>query len=261
MNVSTQEKRRRFRALHESGLLILPNPWDIGGAKRLERLGAQAIASSSAAFAWSKGLEDFEVGRDALLAHLRELAASTNLPLNADFENGFADEPEQVAENVRLAIETGIAGLSIEDRHGDELYELELAVARIQAAKQAIIDSGEDVLLIGRSEGLLIDALDLGQTITRLKAFAQAGADVVYAPGLRELDDIAQVVQALAPTPVNVLLIHPGLNVPDLAAIGVRRVSTGSQLALATWNRFEEASMQLLEQGHLPATQAHRRWS
>lgn len=261
MSISTQEKRRRFRALHESGLLILPNPWDIGGAKRLERLGAQAIASSSAAFAWSNGLEDFEVGRDALLAHFQEIAASTDLPLNADFENGFADEPDQVAANVTLAIQTGIAGLSIEDRYGDELYDLDLSVARLQAAKQAIDASGEDVLLIGRCEGLLIGLLDLAQTITRLQAYAQAGADVVYAPGLRELDDIAQVVQALAPTPVNVLLIHPGLKVPDLAAIGVRRVSTGSQLALATWNRFEQASLQLLEQGHLPPTQPHRRWS
>ena len=261
MSISTQEKRRRFRTLHEHGLLILPNPWDIGSAKRLERLGAQALASSSAAFAWAQGLEDFEVGRDALLAHLRELAASTDLPLNADFENGFADEPEQVAANVRLAIETGIAGLSIEDRYGDELYDLELALARLRAAKQAIVTSGEDVLLVGRSEGMLIGVLDLAQTIERLQAFTQAGADVVYAPGLRQLDDIAQVVQALAPTPVNVLLIHAGLTVPDLAAIGVRRVSTGSQLALATWDRFEEVSAQLLEQGHLPPTRPHRRWS
>lgn len=261
MSISTKEKRRRFRALHEHGLLILPNPWDVGSAKRLERLGAQALASSSAAFAWAQGLEDFEVGRDALLAHLRELAASTDLPLNADFENGFADEPEQVATNVKLAIETGIAGLSIEDRYGDELYDLELALARLRAAKQAIVASGEDVLLVGRSEGMLIGLLDLTQTIKRLQAFAQAGADVVYAPGLRQLDDIAQVVQALTPTPVNVLLIHPGLTVPDLAAIGVRRVSTGSQLALATWDRFEEASAQLLEQGHLPLTRPHRRCS
>ncbi len=258
MSISTQEKRRRFRALHESGLLVLPNPWDKGSAKRLEILGAKALASSSAAFAWSQGLEDFEVGRDALLAHLRELAASTDLPLNADFENGFAHEPEQVAANVALAIDTGIAGLSIEDRYNDVLYDQELAVSRIRAAKEAIRASGEDVLLIARSEGILLGLLDLDQTISRLQAFVQAGADVVYAPGLRELDDIARLVQALAPTPVNVLLIHPGLTVADLAAIGVRRVSTGSQLALATWGRFEEASRQLLEQGHLPPTQPHR---
>ena len=258
MSISTQEKRRRFRALHESGLLVLPNPWDIGGARRLELLGAKALASSSAAFAWSKGLEDFELGLEALLAHLRELAASTDLPLNADFENGFAHEPEQVAAHVTLAIETGIAGLSIEDRHDDALYDQELAVSRIRAAKKAILASGEDVLLIARSEGILLGLLNLDDTIARLKAFIQAGADVVYAPGLRELNDIAHLVQAVAPTPVNVLLIHPGLTVPELAAIGVRRVSTGSQLALATWGRFEDASRQLLEQGRLPPTQPHR---
>ncbi|EJC65504.1 MULTISPECIES: isocitrate lyase/PEP mutase family protein [Alcaligenes] len=260
MSVSTQEKRRRFRALHENGLLILPNPWDIGSARRLERMGAQALASSSAAFAWSRGLEDFEVGRDALLGHLRELSACTSLPINADFENGFADEPEHVATNVSLAIETGIAGLSIEDRQTQGLYDLDLAVARMRAAKQAIRESGEDVMLVGRCEGLLIGALSLEETIARLQAFAAAGADVVYAPGLRVLDDIARLVRALAPTPVNVLLIHPGLTVPDLAAIGVRRVSTGSQLALASWNHFEQVSLQLLEQGHLPPTAAHRPW-
>ncbi|MGE8547866.1 MAG: isocitrate lyase/PEP mutase family protein [Alcaligenes sp.] len=252
MSLSTQEKRRRFRALHQQGTLILPNPWDLGGVRRLERLGAQAIASSSAAYAWAQGLDDFQPGRDALLEHLRQLASSTDLPVNADFEDGFAAQPDEVAANVRLAIGTGIAGLSIEDRRDDGLYERDLAVARIRASRAAIQASGEDVLLVGRSEGLLTGAAGLDETIDRLQAYARAGADVVYAPGLRRLDDIARVVQAVAPTPVNVLLIDPSLTVPDLAALGVRRVSTGSQLAVAAWAGFERAAGNLLRHGRLP---------
>lgn len=252
MSLSTQEKRRRFRALHQQGTLILPNPWDLGGVRRLERLGAQAIASSSAAYAWAQGLDDFQPGRDALLEHLRQLASSTDLPVNADFEDGFAAQPDEVAANVRLAIGTGIAGLSIEDRRDDGLYEKDLAIARIRASRAAIQASGEDVLLVGRSEGLLTGAAGLDETIDRLQAYAQAGADVVYAPGLRRLDDIARVVQAVAPTPVNVLLIDPSLTVPDLAALGVRRVSTGSQLAVAAWAGFEQAAVSLLQHGRLP---------
>ncbi|WP_394059926.1 isocitrate lyase/phosphoenolpyruvate mutase family protein [Alcaligenes sp. WGS1538] len=252
MSLSTQEKRRRFRALHQQGTLILPNPWDLGGVRRLERLGAQAIASSSAAYAWAQGLDDFQPGRDALLEHLRHLASSTDLPVNADFEDGFAAQPDEVAANVRLAIGTGIAGLSIEDRRDDGLYEKDLAVARIRASRAAIQSSGEDVLLVGRSEGLLTGAAGLDETIDRLQAYAQAGADVVYAPGLRRLDDIARVVQAVAPTPVNVLLIDPSLTVPDLAALGVRRVSTGAQLAVAAWAGFEQAAGSLLQHGRLP---------
>jgi len=256
MSLSTQEKRRRFRALHQQGTLILPNPWDLGGVRRLERLGAQAIASSSAAYAWAQGLDDFQPGRDALLEHLRHLASSTDLPVNADFEDGFAAQPDEVAANVRLAIGTGIAGLSIEDRRDDGLYEKDLAVARIRASRAAIQSSGEDVLLVGRSEGLLTGAAGLDETIDRLQAYAQAGADVVYAPGLRRLDDIARVVQAVSPTPVNVLLIDPSLTVPDLAALGVRRVSTGAQLAVAAWAGFEQAAGSLLQHGRLPAQQA-----
>lgn len=252
MSLSTQEKRRRFRALHQQGTLILPNPWDLGGVRRLERLGAQAIASSSAAYAWAQGLDDFQPGRDALLEHLHHLASSTDLPVNADFEDGFAAQPDEVAANVRLAIGTGIAGLSIEDRRDDGLYEKDLAVARIRASRAAIQSSGEDVLLVGRSEGLLTGAAGLDETIDRLQAYAQAGADVVYAPGLRRLDDIARVVQAVDPTPVNVLLIDPSLTVPDLAALGVRRVSTGAQLAVAAWAGFEQAAGSLLQHGRLP---------
>ncbi|WP_454007644.1 isocitrate lyase/PEP mutase family protein [Alcaligenes sp. Marseille-Q7550] len=252
MSLSTQEKRRRFRALHQQGTLILPNPWDLGGVRRLERLGAQAIASSSAAYAWAQGLDDFQPGRDALLEHLRQLASSTDLPVNADFEDGFAAQPDEVAANVRLAIGTGIAGLSIEDRRDDGLYERDLAVARIRASRAAIQASGEDLLLVGRSEGLLTGAAGLDETIDRLQAYARAGADVVYAPGLRRLDDIARVVQAVAPTPVNVLLIDPSLTVPDLAALFVLRVSTGSQLAVAAWAGFERAAGNLLRHGRLP---------
>lgn len=252
MSITTQEKRRRFRALHQQGTLILPNPWDLGGVRRLERLGAQAIASSSAAYAWAQGMDDFQPGRDILLEHLQQLANATDLPVNADFEDGFAQHPDEVASNVSLAIETGIAGLSIEDRLDDGLYRQDLAVDRIRASKEAILASGEDVLLVGRSEGLLMDAAGLDETIDRLIAYAQAGADVVYAPGLRRLEDIQRVVQAVAPTPVNVLLITPSLTVPDLAALGVRRVSTGSQLAVAAWAGFDRAADSLLQQGRLP---------
>ncbi len=252
MSITTQEKRRRFRALHQQGTLILPNPWDLGGVRRLERLGAQAIASSSAAYAWAQGLDDFQPGRDVLLDHLRQLASATDLPVNADFEDGFARDPDDVAANVSLAIETGIAGLSIEDRLDDGLYRQGEAVDRIRAAKEAILASDEDVILVGRSEGLLMNATDLDDTIDRLLAYAKAGADVVYAPGLRHLDDIQRLVQAVAPTPVNVLLISPSLTVPDLAALGVRRVSTGSQLAVAAWAGFDRAAASLFTQGRLP---------
>lgn len=252
MTSTVQQKRARFRQLHQQGTLVLPNPWDVGGVRRLEKLGAKAIATSSAAFAWASGLEDFQPGRDAILEHLRTLSAATDLPVNADFESGFADSPDELATNVKLAVATGIAGLSIEDRSGDALYSRELSIARIRAAKTAIAETGEDVILVARSEGLLIGTADLAETIARLKDYASAGADVVYAPGIQQSEDIKQLVDAVSPMPVNVLLLGPQMRVKDLASLGVRRVSTGFGLASAAWRAFEAAAESVIAGENLP---------
>ncbi|MBV6417466.1 MAG: hypothetical protein CMLOHMNK_02166 [Steroidobacteraceae bacterium] len=244
--------RETFRRLHESGCFVLANPWDIGGVRRAEQLGYQAIASTSAGFAWSLGREDNEVSRDEALAHLAMLCASTTLPVNADFEDGFAAEPAAVAANVRLAIDTGVAGLSIEDRRGVDLYPIAAATERIRAAREAIDRSGENVLLVGRSEGLLLGNTTIDTTVERLIAYAAAGAHCVYAPGIRSLADIRALVAAVAPTPVNVLLIDPALSVPELAAAGVRRVSVGGAFARAAWAAYERAARSVIERGHLP---------
>lgn len=246
-------KRAAFRALHEDGHFIIPNPWDIGGVRRLEKLGFKALASTSAGYAWSLGRRDGELTRDEVLEHLRALCAATGLPVNADFEAGFADQPEQVAANVSLAVETGVAGLSIEDRTGKDLYPLSLAVARIQAAREAIGKSGQDVLLVGRTEGLLIGKTSLDEAIERLVAYSNAGADVLYAPGVKDLADIKAIVNAVAPKPVNVLLLGSNMNVADLAAAGVRRISVGSSFAAAAWAGFDEAARSVRDDGHLPA--------
>ncbi len=230
---------------------MLPNPWDVGSARRLERLGFRALATTSAGYAWAMGREDGQLSRDEVLSHMRVMSGATDLPVNADFEAGFADAPEGVAANVALAVETGVAGLSIEDRIGGELYELSLAQERIRAAREAIDRSGEDVLLVGRSEGFLIGRTELSATIERLVAYAEAGADCLYAPGIKETSDVAAVVAAVAPKPVNVLLL-PGMRVADLAAIGVRRVSVGSALAAATWAGFDRAARQLVDEGTVP---------
>jgi 2-methylisocitrate lyase-like PEP mutase family enzyme len=249
--LATAEKRDRFFALHEKGCFLLPNPSDAGGAKRLEHLGFQAIASTSAGAAWAMGKEDGEPTREEILAHLSTLCAATNLPVNADFEAGFADEASGVAESVTLAIGTGIAGLSIEDRTGKELYPLPLAAERIAAARRAIDRTGQRVLLVGRSEGHILGRpWDLDDTIARLRAYSAAGADCLYAPGVKDLGDVRKVVAAVAPKPVNVLLLGD-MRVADLAAAGARRVSTGSGLARASWTGFEAAAKQLLEEGTL----------
>ncbi|MGH9854553.1 MAG: isocitrate lyase/PEP mutase family protein, partial [Blastocatellia bacterium] len=185
--------------------------------------------------------------------HLRALCAATGLPVNADFEAGFADQPEGVAFNVSLAVETGVAGLSIEDRTGKELYPLPLAVERIRAAREAISKSGHDVLLVGRTEGLLIGKTSMDEAIERLVAYSDAGADVLYAPGAKDLADIKAIVDAVAPKPVNVLLLGSSMNVADLAAVGVRRISVGSAFARAAWAGFEEAARSVRDEGHLPA--------
>jgi 2-methylisocitrate lyase-like PEP mutase family enzyme len=217
----------------------------------LEKLGFAALASTSAGTAWALGLDDGEVARDDVLSHLRLLCASTDLPVNADFEAGFADEPEEVAANVRLACDTGIAGLSIEDRTGRELYPLPLAVERIQASRDALDQAGLDVVLVGRSEGFLVGRSDIEATIERLVAYAEAGADCLYAPGIQDPEHIEAVVAAVAPKPVNVLLMGPHMRVADLAAQGVRRVSVGGSLARAAWAVFDEAAQRLRDQEKL----------
>ena len=252
MAVDLKARRATFRSLHEEGCFTLPNPWDLGSLRRLQKLGFPALASTSSGMAWAFGREDGEVSRDEVLAHLRLLCGATDLPVNADFEAGFADRPEAVAANVRLAVETGVAGLSIEDRTGTELYELPLAIERIAASREAIERTGADVMLIGRSEGFLIGRTDIDDTIGRLTAYAAAGADCLYAPGIREPAHVEAVVTAVAPKPVNVLLFGPDMRVEDLAALGVRRVSVGGCLARAAWAGFDEAARLLRDEGGLP---------
>ncbi|HEX2528672.1 MAG TPA: isocitrate lyase/phosphoenolpyruvate mutase family protein [Geminicoccus sp.] len=252
--VDLRSRRAAFRDLHAKGHFMLPNPWDIGSARRLQALGFPALASTSAGLAWSLGRDDGDVTLDEVLAHLRELVAATELPVNADFEAGFADRPDDVAANVRLAVETGVAGLSIEDRTGTQLYDLPLAVERIRASREAIDRTGEDVLLVGRTEGFLIGRTQLDATIERLVAYADAGADVLYAPGVTEAGAIEAIVAAVAPKPVNVLLLKPGMKVSDMAPLGVRRTSVGGCLARAAWAGFQEAAEQLRSEGSLPGS-------
>jgi 2-methylisocitrate lyase-like PEP mutase family enzyme len=252
MPVDLKTKRASFRELHKTGCFVLPNPWDVGSAVRLKRLGFKALATTSAGLAWSMGREDGEMSRDEVLAHLRVMCEATDLPVNADFEAGFAKDAEGVAENVALAVATGVAGLSIEDRVGKELYELSAAVDRIRAAREAIDRSGEDVVLVGRSEGFLIGQTDLNATIMRLVAYADAGADCLYAPCIRTAAEAAAIVSAVAPKPVNVLLMGPEMPIADLAQAGVRRVSTGGGLAAAAWAGFDHAARQLVDEGTVP---------
>jgi 2-methylisocitrate lyase-like PEP mutase family enzyme len=253
MTSTVTEKRRAFARLHEQGCFTLPNPWDIGSLRRLERLGFAAVASTSSGLAWSLGLEDHQVSLDAVLAHLRHLSGATDLPVNADFENGYADAPEDVARNVALAADTGVAGLSIEDWGAGTLYERSLAVERMQAARAALDRSAPDVLLVGRCDSFLHGETAIGRVIERLVAYAEAGADCLYAPGLKAPAHIKAVVEAVAPKPVNVLLFSPEMTVPALAELGVRRVSVGGRLAAAAWRGFDAAAQHLAESGAMPA--------
>ena len=255
MATDLRAKRASFRALHREGCFVLPNPWDLGGIRRLEKAGFKALASTSAGAAWAMGRTDGELSRDEVLEHLRFLCAATDLPVNADFEAGFADEPEEVAANVTLALDTGVAGLSIEDRTGRSLYESRLAVDRIRAAREAITNSGQDVILVARSEGFLIGHTDLAATIERVVAYSETGADCLYAPGIKDLAAIAELVSAVAPKPVNALLLGPEMHVAGLADAGVRRVSTGGGLAAAAWAGFDNAVRLLKEEGTLPKRQ------
>jgi 2-methylisocitrate lyase-like PEP mutase family enzyme len=250
------QRRASFRRLHQAGCFVIPNPWDVGTARYLRSLGFSALATTSSGFAFSRGLPDAEwaVPRDMMLSHIAEIVTSVDLPVNADFEAGYANEPEGVAENVRLCVETGAAGLSIEDATGvreQPLYELRLAVERIRAARAAIDASGADVLLTARAECYLVGHPDpLRESVLRLQTYAEAGADVLYAPGPKEPAEIEAIVAAVHPKPVNVLMsANIGLRVADLAEMGVRRVSVGSSLARAAWTGFIDAAKRIADEG------------
>jgi len=245
----------RFQELHASGCFVLPNPWDVGSAIYLEHVGFKALATTSAGFAFSRGLQDSAVPRDPMLDHIREISAATSLPVNADFQTGYADEPEGVAANVKRCVATGVAGLSIEDRSGNSaapLYEFDLAVNRIKAARAAIDASGIPVVLTARCEAWLVaQPHPLRVATERLVAFAEAGADCLYAPGVSEPEEIEAIVKAVAPKPVNILVsrFNSDLTVSRLTDLGVRRISVGSALACVAWNGFMKAAQSIAQTG------------
>ena len=245
-----------FRELHERGCFVIPNPWDAGSARLLEQLGFRALATTSSGVAWSMAHADNHVALDHALERIREIVDSVGVPVNADFEGGFAIEPEGVAEHVTRAVATGVAGLSIEDSTGDAanpLFDRALAVERIAAAREAIDASGVDVVLTGRSEGFITGRPDLDETIRRLVAYAEAGADCLYAPGLRTMADIEAVVRAVAPKPVNVLVGSGFTTVQELANVGVRRISVGGALARVAWGSFLAAAREIARDGTFTA--------
>ena len=246
------DRVRRFRQLHESGCFVIPNPWDIGSARVLAGLGFPALATTSSGFAWSQGRRDAQSSMDETLAHFRTLAESVPVPVNGDFRDGFAREPEEVGRNVALAVRTGIAGISIEDSTGDPkspLFDFPLAVERIRAARRAIDESGTGVLLTGRSEGFIAGLPDLGETIRRLVAYAEAGAECLYAPGIRAREDVLAIVEAVAPRPVNALVYSDFTTVAEMAGAGARRISVGGALARAAWTGFLQAAREIAERG------------
>jgi len=250
---SVSEKRATFHALHRDGCFVIPNPWDIGSARWLQGMGFKALASTSSGFAWSRGFSDNHVTRDMVLAHLSELVAATDLPVNADFEGGFAHDPAGVASSVKLAVDTGVAGLSIEDSTGDKerpLYDIDTAVARIKAARKAIDEKGGDTLLVGRAENFFVGVPDLDDAIARLKAYSAAGADCLYSPGIKTKEQIAAVVKAVSPKPFNLLIGNAiGIAVKEAEELGVRRISIGGALARAAWGGFIRATKQIVEEG------------
>jgi 2-methylisocitrate lyase-like PEP mutase family enzyme len=246
------DKVDAFHRLHAEGCFVMPNPWDLGSAVALAGLGFEALATTSAGHAWAVGRRDGRVPLDDELQHLRELAAVVEVPLNADFQGGFADDPDAVAVNVKLAAATGIAGLSIEDSTGDAddpLYPFDLAVERIRAARQAIDESGTDVLLTGRSEGFVVGRPDLEETIRRLQAYAEAGADCLYAPFISTPEQVSAVIAAVAPKPVNLLVYAPFTTVEEAASLGVRRISLGGSLARAAWAGALAAAQEIAAEG------------
>jgi 2-methylisocitrate lyase-like PEP mutase family enzyme len=244
------ERRAAFRRLHDSGCFIIPNPWDVGSAKYLESRGFKALATTSSGAAFSMGRSDYGLTADEVIAHVRTIVAATDLPVNADFENGLAKDEKGLAENVRRCVETGVAGFSIEDSTGDKanpLFDFETAVSRMRVARATVDAAGRDTFLVARSECFLVGHADpLKESIKRLVAFAEAGADCLYAPGLRKREDIETVVEAVAPKPVNLLVGWPiGFTLDEIAAMGMRRVSVGGALALAAWGGFQRAAKAL----------------
>ena len=246
------DRCREFRTLHQAGCFLIPNPWDLGSARLLVQLGFPALATTSSGFAWSLGRPDNHVTLPEALAHFQMIAEGVPVPVNADFEGGFATDPSDVADNVTAATRTGIAGLSLEDSTGDAahpLLALDLAVERMRAARRAIDDSGTGILLTGRSEGFIVGRPDLAETIRRLTAYADAGADCLYAPGIRTRAEIKAVVNAVAPKAVNVLVGSDFTTVQELAELGVRRISVGGALARAAWTGFLSAAKEIAGSG------------
>ena len=247
-----EERVEAFRRLHAEGCFVMPNPWDVGSAVALEQMGFKALATTSAGHAWTLARPDNGVRRDEALEHLRQMAAAVSVPVNADFEHGFSDDPGGVAVNVKLAVATGVAGLSIEDSTGnadEPLYAFDLAVERVSAARQAIDESATGVLLTGRSEGFVAGRPDLEETIRRLEAYAEAGADCLYAPRIETAEQIAAVVAAVAPKPVNLLANAPFITVAEAADLGVRRISVGGTLARTAWAGFLAAAEEIAADG------------
>jgi 2-methylisocitrate lyase-like PEP mutase family enzyme len=237
-----------FRRLHSSGCFVMPNPWDVGSAKALEQMGFKALATTSAGFTWTLGRADNQVTLDEVLEHLRLVVHAVSVPVNADFEGGFAVDPEQVNTNVKRAVATGIAGLSIEDSSSvgvEPLFEFELAVERVRAARQAIDETGTGVVLTGRSEGFVVGRPDIDETIQRLRAYAEAGADCVYAPRIGTVEQVAAIIAAVSPKPVNLLINAPFMTVQQAASLGVRRISVGGTLARSAWGGFLEAANEI----------------
>lgn len=251
--MSIADKRQTFRRLHESGCFVIPNPWNVGSARYLQGLGFKALATTSSGYAHSIGYSDGDVTRDMVLAHFREIAQVADIPVNADFENGFVDDPAGVAENVRLCVETGVAGLSIEDFTGndaDPLYPFDVAVARVRAARKAIDAAGGGVVFTARTEGFIKNRPDMAETIRRLKAFADEGADCLYPPGIKTREQIETVVKAVTPKPVNLLMsAATGFTVKDVADMGVRRISVGGTLARVAMHAFLKSAREIAEQG------------
>jgi 2-methylisocitrate lyase-like PEP mutase family enzyme len=252
MPVSTADKRTTFHKMHGSGCFVLPNPYDVGSARALQHLGFKALASTSAGFAWTIGKSDNRVTLDEVCEHLAALCGAVDLPVNADFEGGFAHKPEKVAANVARAVKTGVAGLSIEDSTGDAakpLYERAFAIERIKAARAAIDADNSGVLLTGRCEGFLVGQADLDMVVDRLKAYSEAGADCLYAPGIKTKEQISAVVKAVHPKPVNLLIGASGLSVAEAEGLGVRRISVGGSLARTAWAGFMRAASEMAEKG------------
>jgi methylisocitrate lyase len=246
------ERVAAFHRLHSSGCFVMPNPWDAGTARALQQLGFPALATTSAGFAWTLGRADNGVTLEQTTAHLRAVVAAVEVPVNADFEGGFAVDPHHVHVNVKLAAATGIAGLSIEDSTGDPahpLHDLDLAVERVRAAREAIDESGTGVLLTGRSEGFVVGRPDIDETVRRLRAYAEAGADCLYAPRIGTTEQVAAVVAAVAPKPVNLLVNAPFITVAEAAALGVRRISVGGTLARTAWDGFLRAAREIAVAG------------